>query len=257
MTPADPTLHEEEDLFNFDELLRSPSKVEPAASAAAPAPAPSPAPATPRAQVLAPKPAAASAPPTIVNTPGQLPLVRPVAPTGPAPLSPQAAALSAMLEPQPRRVGALTLATLGIATLVNLALVGVVWRSMSGMGSALREVGDQVARASETSTEAPRTSPQEVQQLAVPAPTSLEGEQALDAAAHDLSLGDFEHCRARLYSLLTVIDRFDAKLRSSLSSRAQVMIADSYREQANRVEREALARSGESGFLSLPVEPHR
>jgi hypothetical protein len=252
MTPGNPTPNEEDDLFNFDDLFRSPSKSEPATVAAPAASA-----TATRAPAAVPKPLVASAAPAPANTPGQLPLVRPVTPKPQSAPVPQTEARTAMLEREPRRASALTFATLGLATLVNLALVGVVWRSMSGMGNALREVGDQVARASELSAEPAREPGHEWQAIMDAAPKSGEGEQALEAAAHDLAIGDFERCRVRLYSLLTVVDRFDVKLRSGLTSRAQVMIADSYREQADRVERESATHVGESGFLSVPGESQR
>lgn len=243
MTPGNPTPEEEDDLFNFDDLFRGPSKAE---SATATARVP---PALPK-----PAPAAASAAPAVASTPSQLPLVRPVTPRPPVQTAPLAAAPPVI---EPRRAGGLNLAALGLATLVNLALVGVVWRSMSGMDSALREVGDQVARASEPSSSTANTPRHEWQQLMDAAPVSGEGEQALESAAHDLSLGDYERCRVRLYSLLAVVDRFDVKQRSRLTSRAQVLIADSYREQADRVERESATHAGESGFISVPGKAQR
>ena len=254
MTAGNPTPNEEDDLFNFDDLFRGPSNAEPATGAT---PAPAATVTAPRAPASAVKPPVASATPAAANTPGQLPLVRPVTQRPQSATAPLAAALPAGLAPESRRSGALSLAAIVLATLVNLALVGVVWRSMSGMGSALREVGDQVARASESSAQPANDPELERQQVRDAEPQASEGEQALEAAARDLSLGDFERCRVRLHSLLCVIDRFDAKLRSRLTSRAQVMIADSYREQADRIERESATLSGESGFISVPKEPKR
>jgi hypothetical protein len=226
---------EADDLFNFDDLFRGssqPESVGAGASTSAPLSAPRPTPTSP-----APSSAAA---------PGQLPLVKAVAPKPAAP----APAPSANPAALPRRFGAPTVALLLIATLANLALVGVVWRSMSGMGSALSAAVDKVANANESP---PATAPRAVEAweyLNIKVPTSNESKQALDAAAKDLSQGDFERARARLYSLLAVVDRFDVSLRAGVTSRAQVMLADSFREQADRIEAQGAARPAQSGFLT-------
>ena len=252
---------EDDDLFNFDDLFRAPSTGEPAV-VTAPAVAqtvfaPAPAARTPVATAkptATVKPAAATQP---TPTNAQLPVVKAVAPkVAEAPTAKLAAPL-AMPPSETRRASPLTLVAVGMAMLVNLALIGIVWRSMSGMDAALREVGDHVARASEPAAHEQIVKPQTWQALVIEAPTDGEAERALESAAADVRLGEFELARTRLYSLLSVIDRFDVKLRASLTSRAQVLIADTYREQADRVEHETAADAAQSGFMKLSQEPHK
>lgn len=273
MTTGNISSNEEDDLFNFDGLSLG-AKTGAAASAVAAAPAAPIAPAaahasTPLAHVASTAPAAAlptasspvarPLPAQAAGTQGQaaaqLPLVMPVTAKPASAPSFEAAAQPQSSSRAKQRPSILTFAALVLATLVNVALVGIVWRSMSSMDSALKEVGARAGQIDEPSEPAPLTPSSAWKDLSLLAPKSDEGELALATAAEEIARGEYESARARLYSVLSVIDRFDAKVRSNLASRAQVLAADSFREQADRVEREAAAVAA-PGFVDGPKEKH-
>lgn len=164
------------------------------------------------------------------------------------------------------RPRALSQILLACAVLGNLALVGVVWRSMKDMSAALvrdeapatRSTGHDeehlVAPPKHASPDAPVRRAPEIEPIgsAEPhgtAPDPQEGELALETAAEEIRLGEFERARARLYSLLSVLDRFAPTERSGLASRAQVLVADSYRAQADALERQV------AGFVPADGSP--
>lgn len=263
-----------DDLFNFDDLIRdSASPAAPHAAAAPVAPvstaAGTPAPAT----ASAPSGSSAQAAPAPVTPPNAAPQEKPAAPAVAKPVArvttaaaqAQVAAVKAVVAkppetaptrevPVPRpRSNRWTLIAFAAATAVNLALVGVVWKSMSGVGDALRNVGENVARAQDGGE--PRASAWS--QITLEAPKADEGELALETAAAEIERGEYERARVRLYSLLSVLDRFDVDLRPNLAARAQVLAADSYRVQADAAEREMLEVSSRAGFVATPSEEHR
>ena len=267
---------EEDDLFNFDGLSHGAKPMattqktasSPVAQVATAAPALAQA-ATPAANVVSAAPAAAlpsanaptaralptQAAGTQGHVAGQLPLVMPVtAKSAIAPIS-EAALQAPLVSRGKQRPSIITFAALLLATLVNVALIGIVWRSMSSMDNALKEVGERAGRVDEHTEPATPTQPSAWKDLSELAPKSDEGELALATAADEIARGEYESARARLYSVLSVIDRFDAKVRSNLASRAQVLAADSFREQADRVEREAAAVAA-PGFVDGPREKH-
>lgn len=263
-----------DDLFNFDDLMRDSAK--PAAAQTPAAPATPVASGGTAAQAPAqPAPSASNpnhapnhpAPPSVApqDKPAAPAVAKPVARTTTAAAQAQVAAVKAVVaktpEPAPAREvpasrprsNRWTLVAFAVATAVNLALVGVVWNSMSGVGDALRDVGENVARAQDGGE--PRSSAWS--QITLDAPKADEGELALETAAAEIERGEYERARARLYSLLSVLDRFDVDLRPNLAARAQVLAADSYRVQADAAEREILESSSRAGFVTPPSEEHR
>ena len=164
------------------------------------------------------------------------------------------------------RPRALSQILLACALLGNLALVGVVWRSMKDMSAALVRDEEPATRSTghdedhlgappkHASQGAPVSRAPEIEPIgfAEPqgtAPDPQEGELALETAAEEIRLGEFERARARLYSLLSVLDRFAPTERSGLASRAQVLVADSYRAQADELERQV------AGFVPADGSP--
>lgn len=270
---------EEDDLFNFDELdfgARAPGT---AAPATAPAPTPAaPIPAKPTVAAAATKPIPSTATlPAATNVAPALPVPREIPRPTPAVASnapaalPLVPAVSNLFTPAPvaasntatasaprerKRPASFTFLALCIVTLINLALVAIVWRSMSGMDKALENVGKQTAQLPGPEVAHSPAKPSAWQDLTIEAPRSDEGELALTTAREEIRRGDYERARARLYSLLSVIDRFEVKLRPNLAARAQVMAADSFREQADAIER--AAASGEApGFVNEGKEKHQ
>ena len=238
-------INEDDDLFNFDDMFRRAGKT-PAVTVPAVAK-----PALVSSEALAASSAlSARATPIDSPPPGQIAHVKPVVPKLSEALVTAESGFVGQHAASSRRPGAWTLAALLVAAAIQLAFVGIVWRSMSGVGDALREVGDRVAHANElTAAEG-----QAWQDLSAQAPAPDEGEVALTEAAEEIRQGEYERARARLYSLLSVIDHFDASQRANLASRAQVLAADAFREQADALER-ALSKAPEtSGFIDLPLE---
>lgn len=231
-----PTTDEEDDLFNFDNgrYVASPSS----------------------SVAVAPPPAAqepASAPPS------QLPLARPVVErvVEPRPVLP-APVVATQVPVQAPRVevasSRLTRVLLALAVAGNIALVGLVWSSTSGMRSALQEVGEIARRSTVPDTKVAEVKPAAWQELDLKKSVSAEGDTALDVAAEEITRGEYERARGRLYSLLSVIDRFPAGVRSNLAARAQVLVADAYREQADALEREATSVENLGRFLDAKPE---
>ncbi len=250
MTTETTPLDEADDLFSFDDMMapgpqQSPvqSPVQPPAQPSAKAPATEPeiVAVSPEPVAARPEPVAAKAEPIKVHADK--------APVAVVQEKPKLAAASPRAAQRP---SPLTLVAVLVACLLNLALIGVVWRSMSGVGNALREVGDRVAHATEIAAVATPQQPSAWKGNSILAPASDEAELALEMARAEIQNGEFERARARIYSLLSVIDRFEARLRGSIAARAQVLAADSYREQANALEHPSHA--GTAGFIRASTE---
>ncbi len=267
MATDNPPINEDDDLFNFDEMNRGSSRAAVASTPLAAAPASSiGAAVAPVVVATAPQPNATServiatasaAPlpqpaPAIPSRapPGQLPLVKPVVVKAAEPKVAASRPAPAKASVVRQRPAALTLALLAGALLVNVVLVCVVWRSMTGLDAALRQVGESVAHANDSTATNAAKQPSGWQDLEIKSPNSKEGEVTLAAAAEEVRRGEFERARARLYSLLSVIDRFDAAARPNLAARAQVLAADAYREQADALEHKSIASQAE------PAEKH-
>ena len=266
MATDDLPLNEDDDLFNFDDMKPDSAQAPIEASkpegnvavsieakpvatnqAAASKSSAEPARTTP-----APAPAIPSREPA-----AQLPLVKPVVFK-----QTEERVAPSIAEPPTAKVGrqrlsVLTLLLLVLASLVNIVLIGIVWRSMSGMDKALNEVALRVAHANDSNAGDATKKKAAWQSLVVEAPNSDEGELTLAAAAQEIRHGEYERSRVRVYSLLSVIDRFDAKVRPNLEARAQVLAADSFREQAEAVERESASPAGARGVLDEATEQHR
>ena len=275
MATEDPSINEDDDLFNFDGLSRSTSEIATSATAAtataaksAHATAPKvPAPALPtpvatkatseRSTAALPAAAAPAAPAVLTSTtPGQLPLVKPVVAKAVEPRSAAPAAPLAPVRASGKRPAALTFGLLGIAMLLNIALVGVVWHSMSGADAQKNPEALPVVHQSVPAPIAVVTKPPAFQNLDIHVPQPSEGELALAAATDEIKRGEYERARARMYSLLSVIDRFKIAERPNLAARAQVLAADAYREQADAVERQTISVHEAPGFVSELAGKH-
>ncbi|MEO6711172.1 MAG: hypothetical protein ABI054_04210 [Planctomycetota bacterium] len=291
MATENPPINEEDDLFNFDDMNRGSSKAE-VASAPAPARAPV-APAAELKSVAAPvaapvkanadhghaAPAASPAPalstaanPIHAPAPvpvapkaaaGQLPLVRPVTLKVAEPLPLRTAVVS--IGTPRKRPGLLTLCLIGLALLVNVGLVGVVWRSMASTDDVPRNLSEHLPSAADPTphslvnvapTVATRPPSPAWQNLDIQAPVLGEADVALAAATEEIRRGEYENARSRLFSLLSVLDRFETNTRPNIAARAQLLAADAYREQADALESRQASDVAASGFLDPPKEQH-
>ncbi|HTF87802.1 MAG TPA: hypothetical protein VK843_05290 [Planctomycetota bacterium] len=292
MATENPPINEEDDLFNFDDMNRGSSKAEvvsapaparaPVAAAAAVevkpvaapvaapvkasadhghvAPAHSPAPAA----SAAPSPVHAPAPvPVAPKAPaGQLPLVKPVTVKVAEPLPARPAPVS-IAAPRSKRPGLLTLGLIALALMVNVGLVGIVWRSMSSADDVPHNLPEHLPLAADPIPPSlPHVAPPVAtkppspawENLDIKAPVLGEADVALAAATEEIRRGEYENARSRLFSLLSVLDRFEASTRPNIAARAQLLAADAYREQADALEHRQAADVAASGFLDPEVK---
>jgi hypothetical protein len=219
-------LDDEEDLFNFDELLSETQKaalvlVEELDTAPAASAEPTPA-----------APAAQSAPPAQA-----LP-----DPSAPLPTPPPAATIVH----QRLSITPVAVLVLAVVVLVNLGLALVSWRSVSSVQELVLGMGNEVIETTqairdETSERAQRF---ESQARPIVSPSS-EGAATLEQARRWFDQGEFRRARQSLYGLLAVIDRVDAAVRPDLEARARFLIADSYRFEADWLEARGFGADGE------------
>lgn len=244
--PANPSvaIDEEDDLFNFDELIPSTPTVAPAPAAtskhdddameAVLGPAP-----------VASKPAAAE--PQRAKPQPAAPLPTPARPETQARPEAQATARS---EPQPNVVATPTtvvttsrssgwlvgaLALIGVS---NLALVGLVWRSIDRSDARPAQVAPHVVEEYPRTDERVDREPSTTARLPSAFDVRPEGEETLETARTAIERGDHQRARELLHGLLAVADRLPDHVRLDVEARATFLIAESFRAQADALEAE-------------------
>jgi DNA polymerase III subunit gamma/tau len=232
---TDEPLDVNDDLFDFDELLRDAELfAEPAPREAALQPQAAPPPALP--VVAAPEAThrPPRRPPPLAPRPVVVPAPEPVAAA--AVVAPEASA------PAQFRVGRGLVLTLCGAAALNLAVLALVFQALGSVRGMVSEVG---GRESNPPTE--QSSLQHAPSHAVGnenAPPA-EGETALARAAELLGSGEHQRARETLYALLAVSDRLPATSRADVEARARLLIADAWRLEADALERELVALAAE------------
>lgn len=131
-------------------------------------------------------------------------------------------------EAAPLRFSPALLVVLVAVTLLNIAAVGLTWRTSRKLERTVSDVGRDVINTAEDIRDETAERSREIEQLVQPivAPDSAE-DQSLKWAQEDLALGDFTMARKRLYGLLAVIDSFDERIRTDVEARASFLLADS------------------------------
>lgn len=132
-----------------------------------------------------------------------------------------------------------TAALLALVALGNLALVGVAWRSLDTMGTAIGEVGSRLGeqplvRAAAQPPAAGAGAPAVDAWRPVEVDDEPEGRQTLELARGDMEQAAFGRARRRLYSLLCVLDRLEPAERADIEARARLLVADCWRLEAER-----------------------
>lgn len=253
----------EDDLFDFDELLREISQdpdelgaafdavlattsgaSDPfAAPAAEQPPAPLPAPThrvRPTPPPLAPAPVVATA---LAPQP-----VRPVAPAAPVQPAPQpVAALPASVVTTVLQRITLSpglIAVLVLFALLNLGLVAVVVRAFTSVQSTVVEVGHQVVQSTDAVREEASALAADYHESALPVVSDRpEGLTAIERARAQFEVGAWESGRQTLFALLAVIDRVPPEVRGNVEARARFLLADSWRLEAEALERQFAPQS--------------
>ncbi len=135
-----------------------------------------------------------------------------------------------------------TAVLLALVAICNLALVGVAWRSLGTVETAVSEVGMRLGEQVLAQASAQRAAP--IESAAGPAADTWrpievdekpEGFQALELARDDIAQGAFARARRRLYSLLCVLDRVEPSRRTDVEARARLLVADCWRAEAERL----------------------
>ena len=238
----------DEDLFDFDELLRDAQlfdepealhepEAQPAQARAGESP---PAPLPVRAQAQ-----------TSFTPPKRPPPLAP--PTPPRTVAPATA--RATREPASQPVAAapvgrrfalsrgLALA-LGLAVALNLVLVLFVARALQSVQGMVNEVGGRMISTTETVRDATADIARTFGESTAPIVSPRgEGLTALERARGLVAQGEYQRARETLYALLAVADRLEAASRNDVEAQARFLIADSWRLEANAFERDGLTRA--------------
>ncbi len=240
-TPADDL---DEDLFHFDEVaaeaVRAPVEIDLPASTPSAATAPA-------ASQPAPQPVAGA---KTASQPLHEPLVAGARPApvparsgqnaGPFPASPAEATAAAATAggvahpsgraPRSRSYGRWTWVALAGAIGINLALVGLCWKSLRAVQGAVVDIGHHVM--ARNSVEVP-TQPTQTRSEGweVSSPRSADADP-LERAQEEMEQGQFAPARRRLYALLAICDRLERAERADFEVKARFLIAESWRKQA-------------------------
>ena len=126
---------------------------------------------------------------------------------------------------------------LALIALLNVALVGYVVRALSSVETMVLDVGNQVVTTAEQVRDEASTLAQDYQTNSRPVVSARpEGLTAIERAAELIDSGAFERGRQTLFALLAVIDRVPADVRVDIEARARFMLADSWRLEADALQ---------------------
>ncbi len=131
-------------------------------------------------------------------------------------------------------LGSTILTALAAIVLVNLAMLAYVAHTLRSVKGLASSGGEQVlalgSPAAEPSARASRAEDPLVASQVAQAP---QGVQALARAREALELGEFERARQILYALLAVVDRIAPGERREIEAQARLLVADSWRLEAD------------------------
>jgi hypothetical protein len=235
----DEPLDLDEDLFDFDELLRD---AELYAKSGAPPSELAPEPAPPPPALPAPAAEATHRPPR--RPPPVAPRPAPVPVAAPARVEVAELADTQTHVPQQFRLGRGLALTLCGAAAINLAVLALVFQALGTVRGMVSEVG-KTAPSAESGAQ-PHGSALGLGRVgeSESAPPA-EGESALARAAELLANGEHQRAREALYALLAVSDRLPADSRAGVEARARILVADAWRLEADALERESVALAAE------------
>lgn len=127
----------------------------------------------------------------------------------------------------------LTLAGIAVLAAINLALIGVTWKSNKNLRQEVQEVAVDFLRQAEVFNNKTDSQIDRIQMAAGPIVSDDPGQQQTFAnVLQDFERGDYPLARRRLYSLLSILDRLEPTNRKDVESRARFFLADSLRLQA-------------------------
>jgi hypothetical protein len=233
MSPDEP-LDLDQDLFDFDELLRDAELFGAPNTARAVAPQPAPPAALPAAAL--PVAAASTTTPAQAThrpprrPPPVAPRPAPVAVAEVEPASMPVAPVTAQHQPTQIRVSrGLALTLCGVAAL-NLMLLALVFQALGTVRGMARDAG---ARNPENRAAEHELAPEPAATSGAAVAPPEEGLAALERAAELSANGEHQRARESLYALLAVADRLPAESRLGVGARARLLIADAWRLEAD------------------------
>ncbi len=127
----------------------------------------------------------------------------------------------------------MTLIGIAVLAAVNLALIGVTWKSNKNLRQEVQQVAGDFMRQAEDFNEKTDSQINRIKMVSGPIVSDDPGQQQTFAnVLQDFERGDYPLARRRLYSLLSIIDRLEPDTRKDVESRARFFLADSLRLQA-------------------------
>lgn len=127
----------------------------------------------------------------------------------------------------------MTLIGIAVLAAVNLALIGVTWKSNKNLRQEVQQVAGDFMRQAEDFNEKTDSQINRIKMVSGPIVSDDPGQQQTFAnVLEDFERGDYPLARRRLYSLLSIIDRLEPDARKDVESRARFFLADSLRLQA-------------------------
>lgn len=133
-----------------------------------------------------------------------------------------------------------------LIAVLNLGLVAFVVRALSTVQSTVVDVGQRVVESSDSVREEASALVADFKTSALPVVADRpEGLTALERARAQFEVGAWENGRQTLFALLAVIDRVPPQVRANVEARARFLLADSWRLEADALERDA-ARAPEA-----------
>lgn len=208
------------------------------------------APAEPTVQPVQPGKPAAPAPTPVAAEPQPAPAAAPAAAAQLPPVQPQVAAAPApTAKSNTARLQLVTISIAAIVTIANFAVMALPKASQPDPEQATTQVqAEPTEPQSEGATDAvdaallARITQLETQlnaQSGIPdaIPTlPNQRHRAFDEIESQIAAGEYVAARSRLYSLLAVVDRFDAVRANEIEQQASYMLADTYRLEAQAQE---------------------
>ena len=142
------------------------------------------------------------------------------------------------------RLSPWTWAALSGAAVMNLAVVGLCWKSLRAVQGAVVDIGHQVMSGAGERVEAAGPAATPRNNWSMPAEAS-SAQSTLERVESELEAGQYSQARQRLYTLLAVCDRLEVDDREEFEVRSRFLLAESWRRQAAQLELELGAQLGE------------
>lgn len=129
------------------------------------------------------------------------------------------------------------LAVLAAVILVNVLSLAVSWEKNREINAALKQLEGQLARSTGDLRQELFHQSSLLSTNKLPVAAANVGETvSLDQALIDISNGEYQDARARLYSLLSIVDRLDPAVGPIIEADATYLLAETWRLEAELAE---------------------